>query len=182
MRISKVVSCLAVILMLSGCGIRAGAARNVVNSATEAAVKAAEKKVDLLQIEEHYLSLNREFANSSEDGFNTALNATYPGTVDKQISESCIKTLIEKDIQWRFKPDLDSITRIETWVAPNVSRDDKGEWLFAGKTPQGRTYELQESNQRLIKGVLTSSPSGTVHLTIFNEEVYLFTSFCANRW
>ena len=178
MRNLRLICSALLVLSLSSCGIAPIATKNAVDAATAA----AEREVDSIRIADYYDKMNLDFATSSQDGFRTALDSTYPRSVDKSVSTSCIRNLIGQEIQWSFKPNLESIRVVENWIAPDVSRDDQGEWLFAGKTPQGRTYELEESGKRSVKGKVTSSPSGTVHLTVYRDKVYMFTSFCARSW
>lgn len=165
------------LIFLTGCGSSEESSPSV-ETPIEASAAA---RTDSQLIEDLYQQINESFSYGSQGGFNTILDATYPGSVNKDISESCIKTLVDVELQWFFSLNLSTLRPVEGWVVPDVPWD-MGEWLFTGKTPEGRTYEMEVSGERIHKGELISSPTGILHFTILDNKAYMFTSLCGSGW
>lgn len=167
----------SILSILVGCGSNSSTQAG----STQSSAPVVEKLSDEELIKALYDSLNENFAYGSRDGFNTVLSATYPGSVDLNISRSCVEILVDTNLQWFFDPHYETLKPIENWIAPDVAWD-KDEWLFAGKSPEGRTYEMSVSGERIHNGEVISSPTGTLHFTILNDKAYMFTSLCASGW
>jgi hypothetical protein len=177
MPLIRVASLFVSILFITGCG----SLGDVVQSAETPIKVSTDPRTDSQLIQDLYESLNENFAYGSQDGFDTVLDATYPGSVNKEISKSCIEMLVDTELQWFFSPNLSTLRQVEGWVVPDIQWD-QGEWLFAGQTPKGRTYEMEVSGERIHKGELIASPSGTLHFTILDNKAYMFTSLCGSGW
>jgi hypothetical protein len=177
MKFSKSLVLAVMIISLGGCSSETASTQYESSQPSSS----AEPLTDQQLIENLYNSINENFAYGSEDGFNTVLDATYPGSVDLSISKRCLKTLVDTELQWFFEPHYETLKPVENWVSPDVEWD-MDEWLFAGKTPKGRTYEMSVSGERIHNDEVISSPTGPLHFTILNEKAYMFTSLCASGW
>lgn len=93
----------------------------------------------------------------------------------------CIGYLVDADIQWFFTPDMNTLESAADWQVPEVSGSN-GEWLGGGLIPEGRTYTLQVSGERIYRGDFSRDGSGIRHFTILNGKAYSYNTFCAGDW
>jgi hypothetical protein len=118
--------------------------------------------------------INYAFEESSAKGFEAVFRHIYPNSLDLDKAAACAQALVDQGETWWMKFGSSGASLLTKWVAPENSADD---WIFAGQSPEGNTYEGVGS----FVGSSIGAGMGIMHVTVLNDQAYLFMPFCVDR-
>ena len=104
------------------------------------------------------------------------LARAYPGALDEDAARSCIAAA-QEDPKYRYTVAMvpGSLVATPEWVGPEA--DGSAEWLFAGRKPQGSTYEVALAVSDTYLGE-DHTVTWTSHVTVRDGTVYWFPNIC----
>ena len=106
--------------------------------------------------------INYAFEESSAKGFEAVFRHIYPNSLDLDKAAACAQALVDQGETWWMKFGSSGASLLTKWVAPENSADD---WIFAGQSPEGNTYEGVGS----FVGSSIGAGMGIMHVTVLSH-------------
>lgn len=154
MKFLRVIKCIFLVLLLTGCGSGSAKPSNPVAELTQVEIAS--------MVAQLYQEIDAAFDESFAAGIDFVIANNYPGAFDSVALMECAsaKEPFLDDVTGGF-PRVDTLT-----LQPNWTGQDSGaaDWLLAGKSILGDVYEFDlEVDLEVITGQIVVE-NGTVHL------------------